>query len=84
MALVDAVHASTSDGLSRDESEAVEISKRLLHCTKAVPILDQRVHAPPSQRCAGAQQYGEHRTSRAGHQPTKGFAEVHLNRILFK
>jgi hypothetical protein len=82
MAFVDAVHAGTPDGLRRDQPQPSEVSQCLLDGTQAVPIRDQRVHAPSGQGRASAKQHGERRTARSRHQAAEGFTEIHMNRIL--
>ncbi|GAA2129176.1 hypothetical protein GCM10009843_30490 [Nocardioides bigeumensis] len=82
MAFVDAVHTGTPDGLRGDQPQSIEVSQRLLHGTQTVAIGDQRVHAPPSQGRASAQQNGERRTARSRHQAAEGLTEIHMNRLL--
>jgi len=82
VALVDVVYAGTPDGLGRDQPKAIQVSERLLHSAQAVAICDQRVHPSSCQWRARAKHHCERRATRAGHQATERFAEVHMSKIL--
>ncbi len=82
MLLVDAVDPGATDSLGRDHPDALEVPKRLLNCTEAVPF-NECVNTPPGERCASAEQRGKDRATRSRYQPTERLSKVHVTRIVF-